>query len=85
MCILLKNKGMFSSGLFAVISSFLTNLNLLFIFICGIYIAFNCYYINIYSFVREHFNEELQELAPSILAIFYGFGTMLYATFDRYF
>lgn len=36
------------------------------------------YYLNKYSFFREHFNEKLETITPCFMAFFYGLGTIAF-------
>lgn len=69
---------MIGAGVFSIITSYLTNIYGVFIASTLVYITYNAFYLNKYSFYREHFNDKLETITPSILAFCYGLGTIAY-------
>jgi len=67
-----------SSGVFAIITSYLNNIYAVFIASSLVYVTYNIYYLNKYSFFREQFNEKLETITPSFMAFCYGMGTIAF-------
>lgn len=76
---------MISTGLISILLSFIDNVYAVFILSGTLYFGYKAFYLNKYSFCRENFNHKLAKLSPSILALFFGLGTVLYPAFDYIF